>query len=1038
MKRKITIYTLLCILFIGTVSCKDDLYIDDEKIGEGECMISGTVKFKPLTPTLNGNSRAAGNAIKAINSLCVLLYNEEGKLVNKYPINDYNIADPDPDRTGNDIAETKTPRATFSLIVPYGMYRIYAVANMGDLSEHNEAIQTVEGLKNISLQWDEKKVSANNQMFGHFFSETETASDVDEAPLLTINKNSSRLQAWVRRAASKVTVAYDGTNLKDDVSIYIMAVSIKDIPRSCPLGAMNTPEHVDSLICDGEIIKYFEGDVQPGLDNFITNYKAVVSKQKPIYGSDHSETAEALFFYENMQGKGKDKKQTAPGPGNDNGKDYGIGYPDPDKDVEGSGWKDEKPCGTYIEVDAIYRSENTERPGVGIIKYRFMLGKDITTDYNAERNHHYKLTLKFNNFANDYDWHIEYKEQVLEVTEPKVMNYQGKVFMPEYRPGTENYNYGHNFEDNTISVTSYIEDSEGTMVNWKIEYDENGDGNYTEECSWLEPVITDGYLPYIKNVSFKVIPNKEEIDIDELLKNAPQKGTETAPYNLANPGQTVAPASATIKCTANCYIVDAPGYYILPLVYGNAYHNFQKNENAYKYTGSYTGDQILSTFKNYKGSEIKSPYIIDHTSVTPQSAFLVWQDEEDLIPYHCWTQGAVIKYIPDAYGGKGGIQFYIEKKNIKQGNAVIALGDSLVSGINFPPVMWSWHIWVTNFSYLEKDDKNIEVTSHDPSKKFKLLPVNLGWCSDHGDKIKYYKARKCKVKVTAGTKEEVIELEQKSHIAFTRGNNPYYQWGRKDPFVGATGNVQNKLRYYSVGWSVDAANPPMLSASTTPDGERYTTRKAVDEGVLIKNPQKWHNPRRKENLGEGYPYLSDNEIYRNLWQGRIEVTPGSASLKTVYDPCPVGYQVPHHTAVSGFTTTGDNTNTPFEWYDVRVENIADYDATTGTCGENGIYSKGLYEFYTSPEKLQSIIFPETGYRDWDDNSNAYQVDIVKPIGYIWTAGNKQGDDNNSYNFEFARKDYTGSRYIRPKNFFYPCDGMPIRPCVYDTHSTSTL
>ena len=55
---------------------------------------------------------------------------------------------------------------------------------------------------------------------------------------------------------------------------------------------------------------------------------------------------------------------------------------------------------------------------------------------------------------------------------------------------------------------------------------------------------------------------------------------------------------------------------------------------------------------------------------------------------------------------------------------------------------------------------------------------------------------------------------------------------------------------------------------------------------------------------------------------------------------------------------------------------------------------------------------------------------------LW--GNKQGDDNNSYNFEFARKDYTGSSYIRPKNFFYPCDGMPIRPCVYDTHSTSTL
>lgn len=375
---------------------------------------------------------------------------------------------------------------------------------------------------------------------------------------------------------------------------------------------------------------------------------------------------------------------------------------------------------------------------------------------------------------------------------------------------------------------------------------------------------------------------------------------------------------------------------------------------------------------------------------------------------------------------------------------MIALGDGLVDGTTYPPIMWSWHIWVTDFSYLEEDDKNIEVTSHDPSQKFKLLPVNLGWCSGHGDKIKYYKARKCKVKVTAGTKVEEIELEQKSHIAFTRGDNTYYQWGRKDPFVGATGNVQNKRRYYSVGW-YDDANPPMLSATTTPDGDRYTTRGAIDEGVLIQKPHIWHNPRRQVNPKPGgYPYVSDNEIYRNLWQGRIEVQPGSPSFKTVYDPCPVGYQVPHYTAVSGFTTTGNNTNTSFEWYDVRVENIADYDPNTGTCGENGIYSKGLYEFYINPDKLQSIIFPETGYRDWDDNVCAYQVDINAPIGYIWTAGNKNGegsssggDDNNSYNFEFARKDYAGNSYIRPKNYFYPCDGMPIRPCVYDTHSATT-
>ena len=47
-------------------------------IGEGESVISGTVKFKPLIPVLNGSTRTSGGVIKSINSLCVLLYDEEG------------------------------------------------------------------------------------------------------------------------------------------------------------------------------------------------------------------------------------------------------------------------------------------------------------------------------------------------------------------------------------------------------------------------------------------------------------------------------------------------------------------------------------------------------------------------------------------------------------------------------------------------------------------------------------------------------------------------------------------------------------------------------------------------------------------------------------------------------------------------------------------------------------------------------------------------------------------------------------------------
>ena len=87
MKRNFLTYIFLCILLLGTVSsCKDDLLYGGGIIGEGESVISGTVKFKPLTPALNGTTRTAGDAIKSINSLCVLLYDEQGKLVKKYPL----------------------------------------------------------------------------------------------------------------------------------------------------------------------------------------------------------------------------------------------------------------------------------------------------------------------------------------------------------------------------------------------------------------------------------------------------------------------------------------------------------------------------------------------------------------------------------------------------------------------------------------------------------------------------------------------------------------------------------------------------------------------------------------------------------------------------------------------------------------------------------------------------------------------------------------------------------------------------------------
>lgn len=420
---------IILFLMIATVTSCYDEFMKEEIIGEGKASISATLDFKPMSSALS-RTRAAGDALKDISSLHVLLYNKDKNLIKNWTIESY--TETDENRGNNDAengssAETSTKRATFKLPeeIGFGKYYMYAVANIPDLltnSAYSEAIKTVDGLKNIPLTWDSEDVANNGQMIGFFTkSSASVLSAADES--LIVNEKSVKLHAWLRRAASKVTVAFDGSKLKEGVFIYLQSVQIKDIPSQCYLGKENNvgkegytlavPENGPDMI-DGEIITYHEGDMAEDFEYGEGCADHRVTVGSPHFGS-HDETAPALYFYENMQGAGDnmpDKRQDA----DNNGILDFPGLPDKPEKYPYYRPKDDVPYGTYIEVHAHYISNNSERLGNGHIIYRFMLGQDVEKDYNAKRNCHYKLTLKFKNFANEADWHIEYEEP-----EPGVM-----------------------------------------------------------------------------------------------------------------------------------------------------------------------------------------------------------------------------------------------------------------------------------------------------------------------------------------------------------------------------------------------------------------------------------------------------------------------------------------------------------------------------------------------------------------------------------------------------------------------------------------
>lgn len=1029
MKKSFLQYIIVSIAIFAATGCQDD-FMREETIGEGKASIFVTLDFKPMSSALaRTQTRAAGDVLKEIRSLHVLLYDHDTKsLINSWKVEGYTVSDEERD-DGNaengHSAEASTKRATFKLPegIDFGKYYMYAVANIPDLltnTQYSEAIGTVEGLKNIPLVWDSENVSNNGQMIGCLMTRTTTLPIYDEP--LVLNENSMKLYAWLRRAASKVTVAFDGTGLEEGVSIYFKALRIKNIPASCKLGAENTVGSDKDLISTGEEVVYSESA------NFDVSYPALITKEQPLYPKGtkqvaedgtvswvrnpdaHSETnPNSLFFYENMQGEGSDKSAAA-----DANKDGLLDKP----------YNQGKEFGTYIEVDAYYESTNPKRPGISEITYRFMLGQNITTDYNAKRNCHYRLTLNFRGFADEPDWRIDYVTK-FGVSKPYDVNYQGKYFLPD----NVTDNQGNNFYDNnTITVSSYrynTEDAWGKreLLDYTIEYKDSVDNNFPngefsdKVPSWFSGALTDVTEQYPKEKAqgLRVLKinyknDYKEENINTLLKSRTNTGTT----DLASDG------------TANCYIVDAKGIYTLPLVYGNAVDK-DGNPVTSSYTGFSGDSRVLQTFKNYKNEDIQNAYILDDVGRTGITPCIVWQDSKDLI--------SSVSYDAGAYGGKGGLSFSIGD-NIAQGNAVLAIKKDGV-------IVWSWHIWVTS---KELTDRIWTIKNHWFNSRYDVMPVNLGWCSNPNETIRYYDRHKCQVRFRQilsrnddGTpnygSEQTVTILQEPHIALPRGNNAFYQWGRKDPLVGTNASWANKTWWCNNGTSLvqrttqpDFLNPLLFNVTyengevkitDNPGGvnpnDRPTSKASL--GKMIQNPQKLNNPRRKGFyigdvvngvLVNNKPGDIDDEIYSNLWLD---------DRKTIYDPCPPGYKVAPLSAFTAFTTT--------DW---ATESIATHGYNASQGNMLAEYKEGNMEFYVDGKrKLISVTFPLSGYRDYD----AGEVYYVGEHLYVWEARNYVGSEYQQNNYSNFLKAYFGSTsgYIGVNIWeaFYATDACSVRP-----------
>ena len=500
-------------------------------------------------------------------------------------------------------------------------------------------------------------------------------------------------------------------------------------------------------------------------------------------------------------------------------------------------------------------------------------------------------------------------------------------------------------QSQAYGITSYREDPathQQQAVAWKVVgYDANNDGTFSmaEKPVWLTSLsktegdggtaADQGTATLTKNITDLLAKRNKE------LKDATALGSASAPYDLSTKGGSVS------RSTANSYVISAPGYYRIPLVYGNAIEN--GNDNPSSYRTSNTGTYILSNFQDHAGNPITDPWIEKTNSGANNGvdgAEIVWADAANLV------YSPAIKHDAnnDAF-----LEFEVKASDIQSGNAVVAVTKS--DGVGSKTVLWSWHLWFAPKDALDK----IKVTNHQ-NVNYYFTKEALGWKPTlwRGSTI----ARTVKVKVEQtvannGTKAYTVINITQNPGSQKKGATTLYQFGRKDAFPGAD----------------------IKQGSIT---ENAGNNMSIQNG--IQNPGSFYT------LGDSWSKTPPaGYSYNNLWSADNTVTGGvnvgndNPIVKTIYDPCPVGFKMPANNAFTGFTADGQNLST------LKVD---------GTDNGWTFYINSGHIFWTNGSKTATIYVPASGYRDRHDGS----LNNVDNGGCYWSAVPSSQGQSCSLNF----------------------------------------
>ncbi len=324
----------------------------------------------------------------------------------------------------------------------------------------------------------------------------------------------------------------------------------------------------------------------------------------------------------------------------------------------------------------------------------------------------------------------------------------------------------------------------------------------------------------------------------------------------------------------------------------------------------------------------------DNTSLATASVGVIWQSRTNLIQYLTLENGKASFYVGAETDGED---------PIKSGNAVIGAYDAAGA------LLWSWHVWAADY---------------DPSQA-------AGQCTFNG-----YTMMDRNLGALASSNESIDKLLASYGL--------YYQWGRKDPFIGPT------TYSFASGSVATIYNGNNSSVTVTPVASS-TSNGTQDYARL--NPQIFISG------------VSDSD-YDWLWSHDATLWTAPGSAKSLYDPCPEGWRVAPAAAFEGLTPTAES----LAWANTK------YSVTLGKEGVTSLFmGTGRRTYHDG--KFQNLYFS-------DAQPMSTRADEAQPwIGLYWTSNAAGENLSTALYFHYGNTEAVQTAYsLRRAN------GLPVR-CV---------